>query len=123
MVDKVWSCATCGEVLHYERLDHQVGDPEPSLAPVGVSVLNAHQLGDPAGTNGARTNGSGLDHQLVDPALFLLAYARRHDWTPLATRHGPIGGDEDRWRKFLAFPPPWLPEVVVAASAMNGAAS
>jgi len=55
------------------------------------------------------------------PAVYLLAHARRHEWAPLATRHGTIGGDEDRWRKFLTYPPPWLPEVVVAASAMNGA--
>ncbi len=67
IVDKVWSCATCGDVLHREPLNVQVGSSEETPSAVGVSVLRGSQVGSSgrAGGSAARSS-AGQNLQVVD---------------------------------------------------------
>jgi hypothetical protein len=126
------TCKSCGQVVaEYEerppRIDPLVQTldkaPHPSTTSV-VPVPSSPRFGQgpPPESEPEAMAASSPIVQALDKAPGdspappdLVAVAERIGWAEVPTPIGLVGGDEQRWRAFCTFPPPFWPEVYVAA--------
>jgi hypothetical protein len=124
------ACKSCGQVVaEYDETPPRATPlvqgldkaPDPPSASV-VPVLSGPRFGQgppPEGEPGAMTASlplvQALDKAPDEAAPDLVAVAERIGWAEVPVRGATVGGTEARWRAFCTFPPPYWPEVYVAA--------